>query len=333
MAFDLDELYRILRMSHVQAQGVLDTLRDPLLVLDLDLTVVSANPAFYRAFDATRDDTIGVPFYNLGQGQWDIADLRMLLEQVIPKSTSIFDYEVTTAFPGVGERTMLLSAQRIIQPDSGRRLLLLTMVDATARRSKENHQEIMIGELHHRIKNLLAITQSLARQTRAKGRTAEEYRDAFLGRFLALGKILQVTANVDTAELPALARKVLEPYMEEGGPVALEKGPVVSLSTSQAMALGMIFHELATNALKYGALSVPDGLVTIVWTLDEEDEKAPFVKLRWRERGGPEVSAPTSNGFGTRLIDYSAHDDLGGTLEQTYDPEGLVVSLTFPLHR
>ncbi len=121
---DLDDLYRLLRVSHVQAQGIVDTIRDPLLVLAGDLTVISANPAFYRTFATDRDSTIGRPLYDLGNGQWNIPELRMLLENVIPKSASIMDFEVQAGFPEVGLRTMLISAQRLIHPDNGQRVLL-----------------------------------------------------------------------------------------------------------------------------------------------------------------------------------------------------------------
>ena len=330
MPLDLDDLYRLLRSAHVQAQGVLDTVRDPLLVLDAGLCVLDANPAFYRTFETCRDDTVGIPFYELGDGQWNIDALRQLLEQVIPKSAAVIDYEVTAAFPAVGHRTMLVSAERIAQPDNARRVLLLTIVDATERRRCANRQNFLIGELNHRIKNILTVTQALARQTSVKGRTAEEYRDAFLGRFEALGKILEVTSRADTAELPTLAHKVLEPYVGKRGAVVLEKGPTVALNPSQAMALGMIFHELATNALKYGALSSPEGKVTIAWNVDDGDDATSAVNLRWRESGGPRITPPAAGGFGTRLIEFSAEQDLCGRVEQDYDPDGLIVTLSFP---
>ncbi|MFN3273256.1 MAG: sensor histidine kinase [Paracoccus sp. (in: a-proteobacteria)] len=331
MSLDLDDLYRLLRTSHLQTQGVIDTIRDPLLVLDNELTIISANPAFYRMFETSRDDTVGVAFHELGDGQWNIDELRLILEKVIPNSASVFDYEVTAKFPAIGQRTMLLSAQRIAQPGSGRRILLLSMVDATLRQQKEESQSNLIGELHHRLKNLLSVTRALARQTNVKDRTAAEYRDAFLGRLDALGKVLEVTAKEDMAELPALAETVLAPYMGKRNAVVLEKGPKVSLSAHESMALGMILHELATNAAKYGALSAPDGRVTIVWTISDEEIGQPHVNLRWRESNGPEVTSPTSTGFGTRLIQFTAESDLGGRVEQIYEPDGLVVTLSFPL--
>lgn len=113
---DLDELYRVLRGSHVQAVSIVNTLRDPLVVLDDDFRVLSASPAFYRTFSTNRDETIGTAFADLGNGQWNIPDLTFLLEQVIPKATSVVDYEVRAAFPHLGSRTMLVSAQRLSHP-------------------------------------------------------------------------------------------------------------------------------------------------------------------------------------------------------------------------
>jgi len=150
------------------------------------------------------------------------------------------------------------------------------------------------------------------------------------GRLNALGEALKVTTAEDKAELPALVHKVLEPYIGDGGPVMLEKGPVVWLTARQTMGLGMMLHELATNAVKYGALSVPDGRVTIVWNIHDEENDVSSVNLRWRESNGPKVSPPDSTSFGTRLIEFTAEQDLGGRVEQDYQPDGLIVTLTFP---
>jgi hypothetical protein len=178
--------YRVMRNEHVQAQGIVDTVADPLLVLDRDLCVETASRAFYDTFKVGRDETIGQHLYELGDGQWDIPELRRLLEDVIPKSSAVLDYEVEHDFPGLGRRTMLLSARRLFHPDYISRTLLLSMVDATERHKREAEKDLLMGELRHRIKNLLAMVQAMALQTSAKGRSGEEYRDAFLGRFNAL---------------------------------------------------------------------------------------------------------------------------------------------------
>jgi len=326
---DLDELYRLLRGAHVRAQGVVDTIRDPLLVLSSDFTVISANPAFYRTFETDRESTIDVKFHDLGNRQWDIPELRLLLEKVIPQSASVFDYEVRGTFPRVGFRTMLVSAQRLKHPDNGQQIILISITDATERRQREDEKDILIGELDHRIKNLLSITQALARQTGVEGRSAKEYRDTFLGRFEALARSLNIGSSKDASGLPELASAVMEPYL--GGPsqVKIADGPEIALTPNQATALGLIMHELATNAIKYGALSIPEGQVEICWE-PKGDDHASMLQLRWRERGGPETAPPSTTGFGMRLIRFSAERELGGQAELAYRPEGLTATVDFP---
>jgi PAS domain-containing protein len=137
---NLEDLYRVIRDEHVQVKGIVDTVADPLLVLDRDLCVLTASRAFYETFKVARDDTIGRHIYELGAGQWDVPELRHLLEDVIPKSTAVIDYEVEHDFPNVGRRTMLLSARRLFNPENNTRTLLLSMVDATERRKREAEQ-------------------------------------------------------------------------------------------------------------------------------------------------------------------------------------------------
>lgn len=329
---DLDELYRLLRGSHVQAVGVVNTLRDPLLVLDSDLTVISANPAFYRTFETSKDDTIGVPFIALGNGQWNIPELRVLLEEVIPKSASLFDYEVRTEFPGVGLRTMLVSAQRLQHGEHGKRILLLSIVDATQRRQAEDEKDILIGELDHRIKNLLTVTRALASQTEVADRTAEEYRDDFLARLDALVRSLNISRGGASATLPDLVRAVMEPYRTGAGTLSLATAPVIPLLPKQTMSLGMVLHELATNAVKYGALSAPEGQLAISWSLEANGDDSAAIRLCWEERGGPRVSPPEETGFGTRMIQFATEYDLQGHAELDYRPEGLLAQLTIPHH-
>lgn len=327
---DLDELYRLLRSSHVRAMGIVDTIRDPLLVLGDDMTVLSANPAFYRTFETERDDTIGVRFAELGNGQWDIEELRQLLNDVIPRSASVFDYEVRADFPHVGYRTMLVSAQRLEHPDNRQRILLLSIIDATARRKKEDEKDVLIGEFDHRIKNLLAVVQALTRETRTAARTAEEFRGDVPKRLEALSHSLEISSQPNHKGLAELVDRVLAPYRDGTNTILIAKGPVVELTATKTMSLGMILHELATNALKYGALSRDGGEVRIGWTLSDNDQAAPQIRLQWQERKGPPVVPPKAKGFGSQLIRFSTEQELGGTAELKYEPNGFSADLIFP---
>jgi two-component sensor histidine kinase len=325
----LEDLYRLIRNGHVQAQGVVDTVPDPLLVLDRNLCVESANRAFFTTFSASRDETIGRHIYELGDGQWDIPELRRLLDEVIPKSTAVLDYEVTHDFPGLGRRTMLLTARRLFHPDSVSHSLLLSIVDATQRRKWEAEQDMLVGELRHRMKNLIAMVRAIARQTSVKGRSGEEYRAAFLGRFDALARAhdLAFSANGGIG-LEDLLSEILKPYFTNPATAVLEPGPPVALPSGQVLPLSLMLHELATNSLKYGTLSVPDGQLRVHWNVEADNMRR--LRLAWKERGGPPVVPPTSAGFGTRLIEFSARD-LGGYAELNYAPTGLEVEIVAPL--
>lgn len=327
---NLEDLYRLLRGAHVQAQGIVDTVAHPLLVLDRDLCVESANRAFFQTFHVSRDETLGRPLYDLGDGQWDIPELRRLLDEVIPKSTAVVDYEVSHKFPLVGPRTMLVSARRLFHPDDNSVTLLLSIEDATDRRRREEEKDVMLGELRHRTKNLLGMVMALARQTEAT--SVAGYREAFLGRLEALVRAHDVTSlEKSGVELAELAQLTLEPYTTEPGRIAIEPGEAVMLAKTQVLPVGLILHELAANAVKHGALSAAKGCVGLSWTiLDKADQRV--LRLRWKERDGPPVTAPEREGFGTRLIAFAASRDLGGERELIFAPDGLAAEITLPLN-
>ena len=127
-------------------------------------------------------------------------------------------------------------------------------------------------------------------------------------------------------------RAILEHETEAYGQTRVSLvGPPVSLEPATVLSLGMIFHEMATNAAKYGALHTPEGRVLIDWAL--ADQRAPKLRLTWREIGGPKVTAPDRRGFGSRLIERNIRHDLAGEIDLVYAPEGLIAELTVPLDR
>jgi two-component sensor histidine kinase len=326
----LEDLYRMLRSGHVQAQGVVDTLDLPLVVLDHDFRVGAANPAFLDAFGVERDDTIGQSLFALGNGQWDIPDLRRLLADVVPKAASVIDYSVTHDFPGIGRRSVLVSARRLAPPGGHGRDVLVTFEDVTERNRVDAERDVLLSETRHRMRNLLAVVRALAGQTRAAGRTGEEYRDAFLGRLEALARAQDVSlAGGPVTDLADLVGRALEPI--GAGRLLVEPGPAVRLAAGQVLPLGLILHELATNALKHGALSTPGGVVRVAWDVPAPVDGAKLLLLDWREEGGPPVAPPARRGFGTRLIEFSAGTDLGGGAELRFEPGGLHARISVPL--
>lgn len=323
----MDDLYRLLRTGHLQAQGIVDTVTDPLLILDDRLCVVNASRSFFSTFHVDRYETIGRPLFELGDGQWDIPELRTLLADVIPKTTAVVNYQVDHDFPQLGQRSMLITARTLHHPDHNSRMMLVSITDATDNVQRAA-QDMLFSELAHRMKNLLSVTQSLARQTRTQGRTAEEFRHDFLGRFQALVEAHDLAFSPEgDAGLMALVERVLSPYSASEGAVVIQAGPEVRFKHQVTQSFSLIVHELATNAAKYGALSKPDGSVHVTWAMEPDHRLA----LTWVETGGPPVTPPAGTGYGTKLIESAVNYTLGGELEQTYEPAGLRTKITFPL--
>jgi two-component sensor histidine kinase len=339
----LEDLYQLLCSGHVQTQGIVDTIQSPLVVLDGELRVAGANKAFFQTFQLDAEAATGMSVFALGDGQWNIPELRQLLDDIIPKSAAIVGYELSGEVPGKGRRNLLINARRLAHPDNNSPNLLLEIEDVTERRRAAATKDILLEETRHRMRNLLAIVRSLANQTRTQGRSAEEYRAALLGR---LETVLhaQEFGGAEVADLQTLVNRALA----AAGParVRLQGGPKVDLSGPQVLPINLILHELATNAVKYGALSVDHGIVHVGWKVVDGDGRADgksggngdghdtggrTLHLLWREEGGPPVTAPTALGFGTRLIQFSAGGDLGGKAEIEFDPQGLRAQISATL--
>lgn len=325
----LEDLYGLLRNSHVQLQGIVDTLQEPIVVLDQSLTVITANPAFYGVFKTDRESTLGRHLVDLGNGQWNVAELRTLLEAVLPKVRAVVGYEMTHDFPGLGRRTMLVSARTLAHPHNNSNQLLVVFEDVTARQKEKLAKDVLLAETRHRMKNLFGIIRAIARQTDASGKTGEQYRDAFMGRFEALMTAQSLIADEAETDLHALVRKVVEPLA--GRRYEILASPAVGMSEFQVTPMSMILHELSTNALKYGALSNDGGTVHIEWTVETRAGRG-ILLLNWREVGGPVVAPPSRHGYGMELIDYSCRAE-GGDARLDFDPDGLRARISFAVTR
>ena len=190
-----------------------------------------------------------------------------------------------------------------------------------------NRQKLMIDELNHRVKNTLATVQSIAMQTARTHADPETFAEGFQARLMSLSHThnLLTRTHWEGAELADILTHETEAH---GSTRILPNGPVVYLDSAQALSLGMIFHELATNAAKHGALQSGDGRVLVDWTVADGQ-----VSLVWREIDGPPVVVSEHRGFGSRLIERNVRHDLAGQSRFDYAPDGLIFSLTFPRER
>jgi PAS domain S-box-containing protein len=208
--------------------------------------------------------------------------------------------------------------------------------DVTERKEAEDRQKLLIDELNHRVKNTLATVQSLATQTARGTDSPEAFRQAFEGRLIALSQAHdQLTRrHWKSADLRDIVEGATAPHLahppETPEQIAIEGEPI-TVTPRVALTLALGLHELTTNASKYGALSVPAGRIEVRWQIERPPSQRPLLRIEWRERGGPPVSAPERQGFGTRFIVGSVASELQGHAKLDYDPAGVVCTMEIPL--
>ena len=314
------------------AESIVATIRQPLLVLTPELHVLTANEMFCETFATRRQDTEGKRIYDLGDGQWNIPELRNLLEDILPEKEELSDFRVDHDFEVLGRRTMLLNARQLKRSGTSPQLILLSIEDTTAQTEADAHRDLLIDELSHRVKNTLATVQSLASRTLRQADSMEEFKPAFEGRLHALSRAhdLLVEENWKGTGLKRLAHRTLAPYFEADTDRIEIDGPSLSLTPQAGTALALILHELATNAAKYGALSEPEGKMSLCWCVDD-GKGEPNVFIDWTETCSKKIEPPTRTGFGSRLIQSSVSHELHGSVKLDYRANGLYCGMMFPL--
>jgi two-component sensor histidine kinase/CheY-like chemotaxis protein len=208
-------------------------------------------------------------------------------------------------------------------------LLAQAGIEAKEREAADKLQDLILGELHHRIKNTLATVSAIASQSFRNATNIEHGQTAMEGRLLALGRAhdLLMQASWSNASLTHTLNGATEPYDSQGVRRFYFNGPDIKIASGAVIALAMTFNELCTNTTKFGALSVQSGRVDIAWTIDEEKQR---LHLSWTERGGPRVQPPARRSFGTRMME-SLGQQLKGQVRLTYEPSGFVYSMDVPL--
>lgn len=206
------------------------------------------------------------------------------------------------------------------------------VLDTTDRKEVEERQRVMLREMNHRVKNSLAVIQAIVSQTIRLTSNPQEAFEQIQSRVMSVARTHDFLdrSRVGEASMRGLLALELEPLVEDA-PLRLRlEGPAVLLGSSSVLSLGLTLHELGANAVKFGALAVPEGRVEINWGL-RDDRGRTFVDLYWKESGGPAVHVPKRKGFGSRLIEGSIAGTLGGSVNIDYNPAGMVARLSFPL--
>jgi len=224
---------------------------------------------------------------------------------------------------------------RVIErdPDGKARRVANIVVDVTERKKSEERTKLLIDELNHRVKNTLATVQAIVAQSLRDERDSRGAREVIEARLQSLSSShnLLTRANWEGAALHDVVGEAMRPFirLNHDGQISVE-GQQVRLRPKVALSLGMALHELATNASKYGALSVASGQVAVWWT-PATVVGAPYLDFHWREQGGPVVKQRSRRGFGSRLIEQGLAHELGGSAHLEYLPSGINCRISFPL--
>jgi PAS domain S-box-containing protein len=309
--------------------SIVDTSDDAIISKDLDGVVTSWNRGAEVMFGYTAAEAIGrsiasliIPADRMDEEDDILGRIRRgesvdHFETVrCTKDGSSLDVSVTIS-PLRDKRGRIVGASKIAR-------------DISDRKHYERHRELLIQELNHRVKNTLASVQALAAQT-FRGSGMRDAVAAFEARLLAMSRAHDVLTRQSWqgADIREVVGDAVAAWAGKSSERATFDGPELRLRPAVALALAMALHELATNAVKYGALSNKKGKVAIEWSVSGDPE--PCFRLRWQERGGPPVRAPVRRGFGSRLIEYGLARDLGGTVHLAFNEGGMECRIEAPL--
>lgn len=325
---ELDAKIDELRLANDDLRNIFNSTKIAIIILDRTLTIRSFTPTATEMFRLVPND-IG----------------RLLTDIVI-----FFEYDTLDADMAAALQTRKTVERAVVRRDGGAHYLLhvipyltlggevdgvlVTLVNVTAAveaQAQERYHRLLIAELNHRVKNILAVAASLATQSLRNTNTAADFTSVFLGRLQALSRAHDLLSNENWTDVPlrTLVMAGLQLQAERGERVTLD-GPLIRLNPKAATTLSLAFHELATNATKYGAFSNDKGRIHIAWAQEMRPDGAVLV-IRWRESGGPPVEPPTRKGFGSEMIERGIKYELRGQAKMDFFPAGLEVEISMPL--
>jgi two-component sensor histidine kinase/DNA-binding response OmpR family regulator len=260
--------------------------------------------------------------------------LKIVPNAMLSPADEAFDREAPVNALPPSAQEVVLSAEndslRLLLEQAGidaKVLLAQAGIDAKEREAADKLQKLILGELHHRIKNTLATVSAIASQSFRTATSIAHGQKAMEGRLVALGRAHDLLMQVSwaNASLTHTLNGATEPYDSKGNRRFYFNGPDIRITSGAVIALAMTFNELCTNTTKFGALSIPTGRVEIAWTTD-----ADRLRLIWAETGGPAVAPPSRRSFGTRMME-SLGQQLNGQVELDFKPAGFVYALNVPL--
>jgi two-component sensor histidine kinase len=317
------------------ARSIVDTVRDPMVVLEDDMTVAAASRAFLRLFGDEGGDLVGRSLYDLAQGQWKVGRLQELLARVVPDDAALDGFEVEDEFPGLGRRIFKLNARKVHRPGNHVTRLLLVFEDVTEARLLERHRDLLAAELAHRIKNSLQIITSFAsyeiRRAAEPCIAGYQAMQARIGAVAGLYDVISRSASLGPVPIGPYLEGIADSLRssllgaEAGVRVAVEAEPL-AIVADHAVTIGLIVNELATNAVKY---AFPNGRGRITLGFGRRDGEVVLtvaddgIGLAATTGSGP------ASGKGSRFIEAFVRQ-VGGSLATASGRGGTTYTLRLP---
>jgi two-component sensor histidine kinase len=331
------------------AQAIVNTIAEPFLVLDAQLRVLAASRSFYETFKVDPDSTRGELLYALGDGQWDIPALRLLLETIIPQQAAMEGFEVEHNFPNVGWRSMRLNARKVLYETGGSATILLAFHDETARRVVEREKETLqiqtnellrqkqtlLDEIQHRVANSLQIIASIL-MLKARAVSSEEARNQLKDahqRVISIASVQKHLHNgdgVDQIEVRNYLTKLCESLasmVSEGQPIrVVVRSDPGTIPSRDAVSIGLIVTELMINAIKYAfPLARPDAQISVSYEMKGDDWKLVVADNGTGNLSDPAM--PPASGLGTAIV-QALVQQLSAQTETSSQASGMTVSVT-----
>jgi PAS domain S-box-containing protein len=314
---------KLAEQSASRLAAIVEWSDDAIIAKDLNGIIAAWNEGAERLFGYMAEEVIGKPVTILIPPDRHNEE-RVILDR-IRRGERVDHYETVRRRKDGGVIEISLTVSPI--KDAEGRIIGASKIgrDITERKRSEEKIKLLAREVNHRANNLLTLVNAMMRQTRAD--TVPAFVAAMQGRIAALARVQTRLARDqwEPTDLGCLIGEELEPFAESARARLRATGPLVPLGEAAAQALAIVVHELATNALKYGALSLPAGRVEVEWTQGSEGD----LVLSWKETGGPPLSPPRHKGFGTTVISLLGHQ-LGADVQIEWRPEGFACRLTLP---
>jgi PAS domain S-box-containing protein len=327
-----EETERVLRESEQRFRLAVEAAPSGMVMTDKDGRIVLVNAHAERLFGYARDELIGQSIERLVPDRF---------RKHHPAFRNAYQNDPSARPMGAGRDLFALRKDGTEVPveiglspidTADGPMSLVAVVDLSSRKRAEAQREMLLAELNHRVKNTLAVVQSIANRTFSGVSAAAPARRAYEGRLIALAQAhnLLTQTNWENASLHELASAALDTDDSNAGRIILS-GPPILLAPKQALSMAMALHELYTNALKYGALSRDGGSIDVQWTCT--DMPAPRFTFTWREIGGPKVSPPKRKGFGSLLLGRMLAGDMDADVRLNFDQTGFSCVIEAPLRR